>query len=67
MVVNYTSQDELVGLIEIRVNNQAIHFIDVDVELVLSLHFIMSLIIQHSEYLSLSYLVGQREHQNDAY
>jgi hypothetical protein len=58
MVVNYTSQDELVGLIEIRVNNQAIHFIDVDVELVLSLHFIMSLIIQHSEYLSLSYLVG---------
>jgi hypothetical protein len=58
MVVNYTSQDELVGLIEIRVNNQAIHFIDIDVELVLSLHFIMSLIIQHSEYLSLSYLVG---------
>jgi hypothetical protein len=67
MVVNYTSQDELVGLIEIRVNNQAIHFIDIDVELVLSPHFIMSLIIQHSEYLSLSYLVGQREHQNDAY
>ena len=58
MVVNYTSQDELVGLIEIRVNNQAIHFIDIDVELVLSPHFIMSLIIQHSEYLSLSYLVG---------
>ena len=58
MVVNYTSQDELVGLIEVRVDNQAIHFIDVDVELVLSLHFIMSLIIQHPYYLSLSDLIG---------
>ena len=58
MVVNYTSQDELVGLIEVRVDNQAIHFIDIDVELVLSLHFIMSLIIQHPYYLSLSYLIG---------
>jgi len=58
MVVYYTHQDELVGFIEVRVYNQAIHFIYVDVELVFSLHFIMSLLIQHAKYLSLSYLLG---------
>jgi hypothetical protein len=57
MVIYYTHQDKLVGFIQIGVYNQAMHFVYVDVELVFSLHFIMSLDIQHAKYLSLSYLV----------